>query len=42
VERFTHSGDDVWETANLQLTCRQHGWEYQKSPQRLVDRWARY
>jgi hypothetical protein len=35
---ITRSGDDIWE----QVTCRQHGWEYQKPPRRLVDRWARY
>jgi hypothetical protein len=35
---FTRSSDDIWE----QVTRRQHGWEYQKFPLCLVDRWARY
>lgn len=38
VDRFTRSGDDLWEM----YTCQKNGWEYTKPPARLRDRWASY
>ena len=36
VDRFTRSGDDLYEMA----TAFQNGWEYRKPPSHLVARWA--
>ena len=36
VARFTRSGDDLWEM----IVAIENGWEYQRPPRHLVDRWA--
>ena len=36
VSRFTRSGDDLWEM----IVAIENGWEYQRPPRHLVDRWA--
>ena len=38
IDRFTHSGDDLWEM----IQCQRNGWEYEKPPARLIQRWASY
>ncbi len=36
--RFDRSGNDLWEM----ITCFQNGWDYEKPPEHLAQRWARY
>lgn len=38
VDRFDRNGNDLWEMA----VCEENGWEYEKPPAELVNRWARY
>jgi hypothetical protein len=38
IDRFTQSGNDLWEMYVAQL----NGWEYQRPPRHLQERWARY
>jgi hypothetical protein len=38
VQRFTRSGDDLWEM----IVAHQNGWEYQKPPAYLIARWGSY
>ncbi len=37
-DRFDRDGNDLWEM----VTCHQNGWEYEKPPARLTQRWAGY
>ena len=38
VDRFDRVGNDLWEM----LQCHKNGWEYEKPPARLAQRWASY
>lgn len=38
IDRFTTSGDDLWEA----ITAIRNGWDYDRPPRYLVDRWASY
>ena len=38
VQRFTTAGDDLWE----QVVCLENGLTYEKPPEHLRRRWARY
>jgi hypothetical protein len=38
IDRFTRSGDDLWEM----YTALKNDWEYRRPPKALRDRWASY
>ena len=38
INRFPAGKDDLWEM----ITDLQNGWEYERPPVRLIDRWMRY
>jgi hypothetical protein len=37
-QRFDRSGNDLWEM----ISCHLNGWDYEKPPAHLVNRWASY
>ena len=38
LDRFDRDGNDLWEM----ISCHLNGWEYEKPPAELIDRWAKY
>ena len=38
IDRFTRQGDDLWEM----ISCHLNGWDYERPPARLTQRWATY